>query len=131
MADQGKTPQPTDIAPGDPRPADQEFAGGLKSYLIGFALAAGLTATAFWIASGAALWEPAVPVALIALAIAQIGVHLVFFLHITSGPDSTNNALALAFGSFIVLVVIAGSLWIMAHLNANMLPMHQILEMQR
>jgi hypothetical protein len=47
-------------------------------------------------------------------------VHLVFFLHITTGPDNTNNALALAFGVLIVGLVIAGSLWIMYHLNSNM-----------
>ena len=45
---------------------------------------------------------------------------LVFFLHITTGPDNTNNALALAFGALIVGLVIAGSVWIMFHLNANM-----------
>ena len=52
--------------------------------------------------------------ALAVLAIAQMGVHLVFFLHITTGADNTNNVLALAFGVLIVLLVIAGSLWIMA-----------------
>ncbi len=56
------------------------------------------------------------------LAIAQMGVHLVFFLHITTGPDNVNNVLALAFGVLIVFLVIAGSLWIMAHLNHNMMP---------
>ena len=58
--------------------------------------------------------------ALAALAMAQMGVHLAFFLHITTGPDNANNALALAFGVLIVGIVIAGSLWIMYHLNANM-----------
>ena len=58
--------------------------------------------------------SPSIPVALAVLAIAQMGVHLVFFLHITTGPDNTNNVLALAFGVLIVLLVIAGSLWIMA-----------------
>jgi cytochrome o ubiquinol oxidase operon protein cyoD len=57
---------------------------------------------------------------LAALAIAQMGVHLVFFLHMTTGPDNTNNALALAFGALIVGLVIAGSVWIMFHLNVNM-----------
>ena len=57
---------------------------------------------------------------LVVLAIAQMGVHLVFFLHITSGPDNTNNVLALAFGILIVFLIMAGSLWIMANLNANM-----------
>jgi cytochrome o ubiquinol oxidase operon protein cyoD len=63
-----------------------------------------------------------------------MGVHLVFFLHITTGPDNTNNVMALAFGVLIVFLVIAGSLWIMAHLNANMsnsMPMDQMMQMQR
>ena len=57
------------------------------------------------------------------LAIAQIGVHLVFFLHLGSGSESTNNILALAFGVLIVLLVIGGSIWIIANLNANMMSM--------
>jgi cytochrome o ubiquinol oxidase operon protein cyoD len=55
----------------------------------------------------------------------------VFFLHITSGPDSTNNVLALAFGILIVFLILAGSLWIMANLDRNMLPMDQLMKMQR
>jgi cytochrome o ubiquinol oxidase operon protein cyoD len=55
----------------------------------------------------------------------QMGVHLVFFLHITTGPDNTNNvmALALAFGVLIVVPLMAGSLWITANLNHDMMPM--------
>ena len=53
------------------------------------------------------------------LAVAQMGVHLVFFLHITTGPDNTNNMLALAFGVLIVMLLIVGSLWIMSNLNHN------------
>jgi cytochrome o ubiquinol oxidase operon protein cyoD len=60
-----------------------------------------------------------------------MGIHLVFFLHITSGPDNTNNVLALAFGLLIVLLVVGGSVWIMAHLNANMMPMDRLMQMQR
>jgi cytochrome o ubiquinol oxidase operon protein cyoD len=67
----------------------------------------------------------------VVLAIAQMGVHLVFFLHITSGPDNTNNVLALAFGLLIVILLMAGSLWIMSNLNHNMMPMDQIMRMQR
>ena len=59
---------------------------------------------------------------LVVLAIAQMGVHLVFFLHITSGPDNTNNVLALAFGVLIVFLVMIGTIWIMGHMNANMAP---------
>ena len=63
-----------------------------------------------------------VPLGLAVLAIAQMGVHLVFFLHMTSGPDNTNHALALAFGVLIVFLVVAGSLWIMADLHAGLMP---------
>ena len=66
------------------------------------------------------------------LAIAQMGIHLVFFLHITTGPDNTNNVLALAFGVLIVTVVVAGSLWIMSNLNDSMMPAELMnLHMQR
>ena len=61
------------------------------------------------------------PLGLAVLAIAQMGVHLVFFIHITTGPDNTNNVLALAFGILIVILVMVGSLWIMISLNANMM----------
>jgi cytochrome o ubiquinol oxidase operon protein cyoD len=64
------------------------------------------------------------------LAIAQMGVHIVFFLHITTGPDNTNNVLALAFGLLIVFLVVGGSVWIMANLNQNMPAMDQIMNMQ-
>ena len=57
------------------------------------------------------------------------GVHLVFFLHITTGPDHTNNVLALAFGVLIVTLVIGGSLWIMANLNSNMMPPAELMDL--
>ena len=77
------------------------------------------------------MWAPSIPVALTVLAIAQMGVHLAFFLHITTGPDNINNVMALAFGVLIVLLVMVGSLWIMSHMNNNMMPMDQIMQMQR
>jgi cytochrome o ubiquinol oxidase operon protein cyoD len=104
---------------------------GILGYVVGLALASGLTAVSFYITRGNLFWAPSIPTALIVLAIAQIGVHLVFFLHITSGPDDTNNLLALAFGVLIVFLIIAGSLWIMTNLNQNMLPMDQVMKMQR
>jgi cytochrome o ubiquinol oxidase subunit IV len=67
----------------------------------------------------------------VTLAVAQIGVHLVFFLHITTAPDNTNNVLALAFGVLIVALVIGGSIWIMDHLDERMMPMDQMMNMQR
>ena len=90
-----------------------------------------LTAAAFFLAGSHIIYGPAIPVALIVLAIAQMGVHLVFFLHITTGPDNTNNVLALAFGVLVVFLIVAGSIWIMDHLNQNMMPMEQMMQMQR
>jgi cytochrome o ubiquinol oxidase operon protein cyoD len=65
------------------------------------------------------------------LALAQMGVHLVFFLHITSGPDSVNNVMALAFGLLIVILLVFGSLWIITHLDHNLMPMERLMQMQR
>jgi len=110
-----------DAAPGDQEHGPHHVAASVRNYLIGLGIAVLLTASSFWVASGTGLiYEPGVPMALAALAIAQMGVHLAFFLHITTGPDNLNNAMALAFGVFVVGLVIGGSLWIMYHLNGNM-----------
>jgi cytochrome o ubiquinol oxidase operon protein cyoD len=103
----------------------------LKSYAVGLGLAVILTTASFAAASSSYVWGPSIPVLLAVLAIAQMGVHLVFFLHISTGPDNTNNVLALAFGVLIVTLVVSGSLWIMANLNANMMPPSAVMDMQR
>ena len=122
-----------DRAPGD-RPTrtalEEDASSGLIVYTIGLFLAVILTVTSFWVANTALLWAPGVPLGLAVLAIAQMGVHLVFFLHITTGPDNTNNVLALAFGLLIVTLVIAGSLWIMTNLNGNMMPPAALMNLQ-
>jgi cytochrome o ubiquinol oxidase subunit IV len=120
----------SDTEPGDTAPGD-ETTEGMTSYLVGLGLAVLLTAVSFFISGTTLVWGPSIPVALAVLAIAQMGVHLVFFLHITTGPDNVNNVMALAFGVLIVILLIAGSLWIMAHLNHNMMPMDQLMRMQR
>jgi cytochrome o ubiquinol oxidase operon protein cyoD len=120
-----------DAGPGLNLEGSESFAKGVQSYLIGLALAIGVTAVSFWTVHTSWIYGPGVPVALVTLAVAQMGIHIVFFLHITSGPDNTNNVLALAFGVLIVCLLIFGSLWIMANLNHNMMPMKQILDMQR
>jgi cytochrome o ubiquinol oxidase operon protein cyoD len=120
-----------DLAPGDEHLEHGGVAQRVIGYLIGLGLAILLTATSFFVAGTNLVWQPSIPVALVVLAIAQMGVHLVFFLHITTGPDNTNNVLALAFGVLIVILLMGGSLWIMANLNHNMMPMDQIMQMQR
>ncbi len=98
-------------------------------YTTGLALAVILTAMSFWTANTSLIWPPGVPLGLAVLAVAQMGIHLVFFLHITTGPDSTNNVLALAFGVLVVMLVIAGSLWIMADLHENMMPPPELMNL--
>jgi cytochrome o ubiquinol oxidase operon protein cyoD len=120
-----------DIAPGDERAAGTEIAEGIRAYLVGFGLSVLATVVAFYLSGTSLVWQPSIPAALIVLAIAQIGVHIVFFLHITTRPDSMNNVMALAFGVFVVFVLIVGSVWIMTHLNYNMLPMERLMQMQR
>jgi cytochrome o ubiquinol oxidase operon protein cyoD len=119
-------PELLNVAPGQPH---DSMLSETVSYVVGLGLALVLTAISFWVASTSSLWGPGVAVGLIVLAIAQMGVHLVFFLHITSGPDNTNNVLALAFGVMIVFLVMVGTIWIMGHLAANMGPSPEMMNL--
>jgi cytochrome o ubiquinol oxidase operon protein cyoD len=113
-----------DRAPGDrPVLADIDAAApsGVVIYTVGLLIALVLTAISFWVANTSLIWPPGIWLGLTVLAIAQMGIHLVFFLHITSGPDNTNNVLALAFGVLVVVLVVVGSLWIMSDLNNSMM----------
>ena len=118
-------------APGDHRHGSASPTEGLTGYLTGLALAGALTVASFAIPGTGWVWQPAVPYALAALAMAQMGVHLVFFLHLSTGADNINNTLALAFGVLIVALLVGGSLWIMAHLDSNMMTAAQMAAMQR
>jgi cytochrome o ubiquinol oxidase operon protein cyoD len=120
-----------DLAPGDEAKVPDRIRAGVRTYLMGLALAVGLTAASFWAANTSLIYGPSVPIAISALAVAQMGIHLVFFLHITTAPDNTNNILALAFGFLIVCIVVLGSLWIMTHLANNIHSMHDVMQMQR
>ena len=131
FAETGPDQHHGDTAPGDQRPGDEGESEGIRTYVVGLGLAVLLTLVSFLVARTTLVWQPSIPIALFVLAIAQMGIHLVFFLHITSGPDGTNNVMALAFGVLIVFLVIGGSLWIMGHLNHNMPNMDQIMRMQR
>lgn len=111
-----------DTAPGDME-VGTDVRGSLITYAAGLGLAGLLTAVSFFLCRTQLFWLPSIPVALVVLAIAQMGVHIVFFLHVTSGPDHLNNIMALAFGVLIVFLIMTGSIWIMAHLNGNMMGM--------
>jgi cytochrome o ubiquinol oxidase subunit IV len=121
-----------DRAPGDAKilaDMDEGTSSGLVVYTIGLILALILTAASFWAANTSLLWAPGVSLGLAVLALAQMGVHLVFFLHITTAPDNSNNVLALAFGVLIVTIVVAGSLVIMSNLDDNMMPPAELMDL--
>jgi cytochrome o ubiquinol oxidase subunit IV len=127
MSEASQRAQHVDTAPGDEEKYD--VAANVRSYVIGLVLAALLTAASFWVLHTKLIWSPGIGMALAVFAVAQMGVHLVFFLHITTGPDNTNNVLALAFGVLIVTLVVVGSLWIMANLNHHYMPMEELMKM--
>lgn len=105
--------------------AHAEDAGhfALRTYLIGFVLSVVLTAIPFWIAMKGIIEQPAVATAVIvALAIAQILVHTFAFLHVSTRIQGGWTLVAYVFTAVLVLIIIAGSLWIMLHLNTNMMP---------
>lgn len=121
-----------DTAPGQDPTDAPEIGRAVRGYLIGLALAIALSVASFGVAAGLGfVWTPGIPMALIALAVGQMGVHLVFFLHITTGPDNTNNVFALAFGTLIVGLVMVGSLWIMVHVDHNLMSAAEMARMQR
>jgi len=98
--------------------------GSRRSYLIGFLLSAALTALPFWLVMAGVLDNvQATVIAVIALAFVQIVVHTIFFLHVTTKAEGGWTLMTLIFTTVIIALVISGSLWIMYHLNSNMMPM--------
>jgi cytochrome o ubiquinol oxidase operon protein cyoD len=103
----------------------------VRGYAFGLALAVALTAASFWFRGTDLVYGPGLALALLVLAVAQMGIHLIFFLHITTDPDNENNVLALAFGVLIVCLIVFGSLWVMEHLNHHMPSTQELIQMQR
>jgi cytochrome o ubiquinol oxidase operon protein cyoD len=97
--------------------------GTRQGYLVGFGLSALLTAVPFWLVMTGALDAQVTVAWVIGLAFVQIVVHTLFFLHVNTRAEGGWTALALIFTVVIVTIVISGSLWIMFHLNSNMMPM--------
>ena len=102
-----------------------------RTYLLGLGLAIILTLASFGAALTHVIWSPGLPVFLAVLAVAQMGVHLVFFMHVNATEEGENTVLALGFGIFIVLLVVFGSLIIMHNLSNFMPSMDQLMKMQR
>lgn len=97
--------------------------GTLKGYLTGFALAAALTAVAFWLVMARPIASGNVTALLLmALAVAQIVVHMIYFLHMDTRSEGGWTMLALIFTLVLVAIALSGTLWVMHNLNANMMP---------
>jgi cytochrome o ubiquinol oxidase operon protein cyoD len=105
--------------------------GSFQGYLVGYVASVLLTFGSFVAVQSSALTPSSVTAAVTVLAIAQMLVHLIFFLHINTSPNQRTNILAFAVTMFIVIVIVAGSLWIMAHLESNMMPAGGLMQMQR
>ena len=98
--------------------------GGRRGYWVGVVLAVLLTAVPFWLVMTGALPDPGVTAAVIfALAMVQIVVHVVSFLHLDTRSEGGWTLLAFLFTTVIVVLTIGGSIWVMYHLNTNMMPM--------
>jgi len=103
----------------------------LRGYLTGFVLSVILTVIPFWLVMGKTFASSGVTaLVILALGAVQMVVHMVYFLHMNSRAEGGWNMLALIFTLIIVVIAMAGSLWVMYHLNANMMP-DMIHEMQR
>ena len=92
-------------------------------YMTGFVLAVILTAIPFWLVMGKVIPSPIVTtVVILGLAMVQIYVHMVFFLHMTSHAEGGWTWMSLIFTLVILVIVLSGSLWIMHHLKTNTMP---------
>jgi len=106
-----------------PSRGDTGIHGSRKDYTLGFVFAAVLTAIPFWLVMSHALPPGPTAVAVMGLAIVQVVVHMIYFLHMNSRSEGGWNMLALLFTALLVGIVLSGSLWVMHHLDTNMMPM--------
>ncbi|WP_312062404.1 cytochrome o ubiquinol oxidase subunit IV [Brevundimonas sp.] len=105
---------------------DDHDHGSFKSYMIGFLLSVVLTAIPFWLVMTEALAPQTTGLVITAFAVVQIIVHMIFFLHMNHKSEGGWNMLALIFTIVIVVIAVAGSVWVMYHLNVNMMPTHDM-----
>ncbi|WP_436357449.1 cytochrome o ubiquinol oxidase subunit IV [Brevundimonas sp. CEF1] len=105
---------------------DDHDHGSFKTYMIGFLLSVVLTAIPFWLVMTGALPAATTGLIITAFAVVQIVVHMIFFLHMNHKSEGGWNMLALIFTIVVVVIAVAGSVWVMYHLNVNMMPTHDM-----
>jgi cytochrome o ubiquinol oxidase subunit IV len=100
--------------------------GSLRDYTIGFLLSVVLTAIPFWLVMGDVSWsKPTIAFVVMGFAAVQMVVHMVFFLHMTPKSEDGWTLTSLVFTLILVVITLAGSLWVMYHLDSNMMPRHE------
>ena len=106
---------------------DNEPHGTLKGYLIGFALSVLLTAVPFWLLMGDVSWsKTTIAFVVMAFAAVQMVVHMIYFLHMTPKSEDGWTLTSLVFTLILVVITLAGSLWVMYHMDSNMMPKHEV-----
>lgn len=101
--------------------------GSRKGYLVGFGLSVVLTAIPFWMVMTGALSTQATALIIMALAAVQVVVHMVFFLHMNRRVEGGWSMMALIFTVIVVVIALSGSLWVMYHMNLNMMPTSEVM----
>ncbi|MCW7539376.1 cytochrome o ubiquinol oxidase subunit IV [Aquabacterium sp. A7-Y] len=106
---------------------DGGYHATVKGYVTGFLLSVLLTAIPFWLVMGKVLpSSSATALVIVGFAAVQIVVHMVYFLHMNAKVEGGWSLLALIFTAALVLIMLAGSIWVMYHLNTNMMPVHDM-----
>jgi cytochrome o ubiquinol oxidase operon protein cyoD len=102
---------------------DSGYHATVKGYLVGFVLAAVLTAIPFWLVMGKVIASPRLTaLVILAFAAVQVLVHMICFLHLNARAEGGWSMLALVFTAALVVIMLSGSVWVMNHMNTNMMP---------
>ena len=105
--------------------ADDGYHATIKGYAVGFLLSVVLTAIPFWLVMAKVLpSSQSTALVIVGFAAVQMVVHMVYFLHMNAKVEGGWSLLALVFTVAVVVIMLAGSIWVMFHLNTNMMPMH-------
>ena len=110
--------------------AEETSHGSVRSYVIGFVLSVILTAIPFWAVMTGAFKDPSTAALVVMVfAVAQIVVHMIYFLHMSGKSEGGWTMMALIFTIILVVITLSGSIWVMYHMNTNMMPMQAAADM--
>jgi cytochrome o ubiquinol oxidase subunit IV len=116
-------------AHGEPHPRGAH--GTFKGYVTGFVLSVILTAIPFWLVMGNVLDDTLkTSIVIMAMAAVQIVVHMIYFLHMNTKSEGGWTFMSLTFTLILVVITLVGSIWVMYHMDQNMMPMspHEALQ---